>query len=275
MNDLIFDIGAHKGEDTGFFLHRGFKVVSVDASPDAIKYLEQIFAAQVKSGQLTLVNCAVSDKEGQVSFNISEESLWSSLSEEVATRRESVKNIITVQAKSLHSLIEEYGMPKYCKIDIEGYDKNALQSLLVGSHRPAFISVESECAGGERKLSDDEALETLVLLNKLGYNKFKLVEQAELNPLNPGMRFFHKRLSDQIRLKLQSFFGNRYRDQLNKKFNWVFPAGSSGPFGDEIESPWYNFDTAKALLLEQRNAYFAEPTAVSYGFWCDWHAKLG
>jgi len=31
--DLIFDIGAHIGADTAFYLQKGFKVVAVEAYP--------------------------------------------------------------------------------------------------------------------------------------------------------------------------------------------------------------------------------------------------
>jgi hypothetical protein len=31
--DLIFDIGAHRGEDTEYYLRRGFRVVAVECEP--------------------------------------------------------------------------------------------------------------------------------------------------------------------------------------------------------------------------------------------------
>ena len=40
VDDLIFDVGFHKGEDTEFYLKKGFPVVAADANP-------AVFAANV------------------------------------------------------------------------------------------------------------------------------------------------------------------------------------------------------------------------------------
>ncbi len=34
--DLVFDIGVNNGEDTAYYLRRGFRVVGVDANPDMV-----------------------------------------------------------------------------------------------------------------------------------------------------------------------------------------------------------------------------------------------
>ena len=34
MSDLIYDIGMHEGEDSEFYLLKGFRVVAVEADPD-------------------------------------------------------------------------------------------------------------------------------------------------------------------------------------------------------------------------------------------------
>jgi hypothetical protein len=31
---FIMDVGAHNGDDTAYYLHRGYRVVAVEASPD-------------------------------------------------------------------------------------------------------------------------------------------------------------------------------------------------------------------------------------------------
>ena len=273
MNNLIFDIGLHLGEDSAYYLQKGFKVVAVDASPDCIAAAEKKFEPYLNSGQLTLVNCAVSDVEGDASFNISEESIWSSLNFEVANRKESVKETITVTARGLPSLMDQYGEPLYCKIDIEGSDKNALESLFKTSYRPEFISVETECTGIKKQLGDEEALETLQLLRNLGYEKFKLVDQVTLHPLLPDKRFYNMNFLDRIKLRTQYMFWRSYRDRLKSRFNWFFVPGGSGPFGDEIACRWLDFKSARSTLLFHRDGYYKQDNALNYGFWCDWHAK--
>mgnify|MGYP000904973017 FL=1 len=33
QNDLIYDVGFHKGEDTRVYLREGFKVIAIEANP--------------------------------------------------------------------------------------------------------------------------------------------------------------------------------------------------------------------------------------------------
>ena len=44
MENLIFDIGFHKGEDTLFYLLKGYRVIAVDADPDLINEWKAIVA---------------------------------------------------------------------------------------------------------------------------------------------------------------------------------------------------------------------------------------
>lgn len=273
MNHLIFDIGLHLGEDAAYYLQKGFKVIAVDANPACIAKAEKEFKTYINTGQLILVNCAIADFEGITNFHISKKSIWSSLNFDVANREEFAADDITVSARSLSSLITQYGEPHYCKIDIEGSDKSALESLVTSRHRPLFISVETECIGMVKQLREEEALETLSLLRRLGYEKFKLVDQVTLFPLLPGRRFYDIGFLGKLKYKAQYLFWKSYRDRLRAKFNWRFAPGGSGPFGDDIAGSWMSFDAAKTALLFHRRAYYKQNHALNYGFWCDWHAK--
>ena len=46
---------------------------------------------------------------------------------------------VTVPVTTLDALIEEYGLPRFCKIDVEGYEAEVLAGL---SHRIPALSVE-------------------------------------------------------------------------------------------------------------------------------------
>ena len=52
---LIFDVGAHKGEDTTFYLKKGFKVIAVEANPALAQGLRDRFQWAIEPGQLTVV----------------------------------------------------------------------------------------------------------------------------------------------------------------------------------------------------------------------------
>ena len=63
---LIFDIGFHKGEDTSYYLHSRYSVVGVDADPSMIQEAKTVFKKELDSGQLTLLNFAVSDSDDAI-----------------------------------------------------------------------------------------------------------------------------------------------------------------------------------------------------------------
>ena len=59
---LIYDVGAHKGEDTEFYLKKKFQVVAIEAIPEFCILLEQKFDKFVREGQLKILNIAVSKR---------------------------------------------------------------------------------------------------------------------------------------------------------------------------------------------------------------------
>jgi len=48
--DLVFDLGFHRGEDTGYYLAMGRRVVAVDASAELIAAGRERFAAELAAG---------------------------------------------------------------------------------------------------------------------------------------------------------------------------------------------------------------------------------
>lgn len=169
-----------------------------------------------------------------------------------------------VQVKPLSYLIKKYGIPYYCKIDIEGHDLAAMASLLSIEERPLYISCETECLGDKEIISDLEALSTLDMLYALGYTKFKLIDQCTKRELYLDIPFYGTR-------------GEISRISYSPKYNYCFEGSSSGYFGKNLESEllnpnWYDYESAKLLLLQHRRKYFEYAYRSMFGFWCDWHA---
>src|SRR3712207_5601631 len=83
-DDLIFDIGMNICEDTKFYLAKGFRVVAIDANPFTCHNAQAAFEPEIKSGRLTIINKAISDREGETLFFVCKEmSAWSTASEEL------------------------------------------------------------------------------------------------------------------------------------------------------------------------------------------------
>lgn len=279
---LIYDIGFHKCEDIGYYLHRGCKVVGCDADPAMVERARKVFSKEIASGQLTVFNYAIADKDNEtVPFNVSEWSLWSSLRTEVAGRDQKQMKTVQVPTRRLGSIMEECGVPYYCKIDIEGYDAVAVGTLNE-QLCPEFISVETECIGDSEQISDEQALETLNRLMERGYTRFKLVDQRtmEILRLEPfygkpkeAPHYKPRTLMDKLLrrppvvLRTESNF-----DRIRKKFGYDFPPSASGPFGNDLDGEWIDYNTGRELLLYHRKAFFAQQGVSNYSFWCDWHA---
>jgi FkbM family methyltransferase len=269
MHKLIFDVGMHRGEDTSYYLAKGCNVVAIDADSGLIKEATSKFQDYLNTKRLILLNYAICDKEDQeIDFYICDNTVWSSLKSEIASRIGLSHQIVKVKAKRLSSIMNDYGIPFYCKIDVEGYDVACLETLYGLQSLPKFISVETECLGEFESLTDEEALATLNHLYRLGYTKFKLVDQCSLIVLQPGMEFYKKRGY------IAKLVNRLNRTRLSLKFRHFFPSGSSGPFGDDLDSDWLDYQAAKKNFLFHRRLYFTSPGLSSFGFWCDWHAKL-
>jgi FkbM family methyltransferase len=268
----IFDIGLHKGFDTEFYLNRNFNVVSVDADIQAIGAAHIKFKSFISSGQLILLHKGIAKEKGQSEFFISNNKEWNSFSKSIANRNQQLEKSITIDTITLSGLFEQYGIPYYCKIDIEGADLDALSSLKNSINLPKYISVESECIGENEIITSKEITSTLDLLYELGYNKFKLIDQNSLSVLRYNEPFFSKNIWYRLKRKFRRSFAINERTYLNHRFSFDFQYGCSGVFGDLLDGKWYDYDTAKLLLLEKRQEYFKLDNIVSYSFWCDWHA---
>lgn len=167
---LVFDVGCNNGDDAYTYINGGCKVVGVECSPKLVEDINKRFCDDAR---FVLENVCISDKIGETEFFVSTTPMFSSCNKNIAERlQESQK--IKVKTTTLQSLFDKYGIPKYCKIDIEGNDIVALNSL---NHVPQYISCETECVGKDETAKPFEIIDKLY---SLGYNSFKLVNQKTM-----------------------------------------------------------------------------------------------
>lgn len=128
--DLCFDIGAYMGSRIEMFLKLGARVVAVEPQERCTKYLEKRFG---KNPNLILIKKGLADREGELTFYICEEAnSVSTFSEKWQRGRFSdyqwnVNKIVPVT--TLDNLIKEFGIPVFCKIDVEGFEHQVLKGL--------------------------------------------------------------------------------------------------------------------------------------------------
>lgn len=196
---LIFDLGMNNGDDTDFYLKRGHDVVAVEANPALCERGARRFAAAIGQGRLTIVHAAIWERSGETEFLVNlDNDHWSSLDPSWAGREGSACESISVRCVTLPELFGEFGVPHYLKIDVEGVDHVVLDQLRGAPLLPACVSVE-DCRFG---------FEYMKTLAACGYDGFKLLDQSTV------------------------------AGRVDPETGHLFPAGSSGPLGRDIEGEW-------------------------------------
>jgi FkbM family methyltransferase len=132
FSNLIFDIGANNDDDTEAYLKRGSKVVAVEPNPALCADMSGRFAAEIDTGQLVVVDKAISSQDKVTLYVNSEESGWGTTQASYAARGLKLRGEILpieVETTTVADLIRAHGVPDYIKVDIEGDDVPCLKDL--------------------------------------------------------------------------------------------------------------------------------------------------
>lgn len=268
--DLVFDVGANNGDDTAHYLERGFRVLAVEADPDLAAACHRRFLSEVAAGRLTILNIAIAAEEGTAVFYVSEgnRGVWSSLDEELARRTGLAARRLEIPARRFRSLLEEYGVPYYLKIDIEGADHLCLRDLTPAC-APPYLSFEAS----------ESDIAHLFWLANCGYSRFKLIDQMDgFRQAMPARLhswpLVGASVSGLLRRRLRAVpglaplvRGSRRLLHLdsNGSGSRAFPISSSGPMADRSDGPWRS-------LPEVTYAWLYFVTQTTTGNWYDVHA---
>jgi FkbM family methyltransferase len=123
-NDLIIDVGFHRGEDARFYLDKGFRCVAVEANPALVEQAPSQFAEELADGRLQIYGVAIAAEPGTVQFSVADDTtIWSSVSPAFVERNERLMatryHTVDVPAMRFEDILNEVGMPHYLKVDIE------------------------------------------------------------------------------------------------------------------------------------------------------------
>lgn len=238
MSDLVFDIGMHNGDDTAYYLARGYQVVAVEANPSMCTAARKRFAQEISAGQLSVRNIGIAETRGEMNFWVSSETEWSSFHAEEATKGVAQATSIRVETMPFQQLIEEEGTPFCVKIDIEASDSLCLRDLAATASRPAYLSFESS----------SRADADIKLLKSLGYRSFKCIRQNDHREITPRNVVYQEEFR-RLRMELEWLPRIGIRRALRqlqyrrRPINgWKFNPGSSGPLGAELPGRWLTSD---------------------------------
>jgi len=141
--DLCFDVGANVGKFTKVFLKLEAKVVCVEPQETCLQQLYKLFG---DNKNVFIVGKAVGECEGYGELMTCVEApTISTMSSKWKNEGRFSKDYKWTKTKNkvpittLDALILSYGLPKFCKIDVEGFE----ESVLKGLTKPIpFISFE-------------------------------------------------------------------------------------------------------------------------------------
>src|SRR5260370_36673955 len=62
---LIYDVGMHNGDDTAYYLWRGFRVVAIEPNPELVATAANRFRREIEAGNLKILNVGMPAENGQ------------------------------------------------------------------------------------------------------------------------------------------------------------------------------------------------------------------
>jgi FkbM family methyltransferase len=133
--DLVFDVGSHVGDRIAAFRRLGARVVACEPNPPLVKTLRLIYG---RDAQVTIEPVAVGAAPGEIEMRINVDNpTVSTASKDFLKASEGAEGwqgqvwdrSIKVAVTTLDALIARHGMPAFMKIDVEGFEAEALAGL--------------------------------------------------------------------------------------------------------------------------------------------------
>lgn len=133
---LVFDIGAHLGDRTRTFASLGARVIAFEPQPHLRAWLEKLEGHQAG---VEICPDAIGPEPGTATLAISARNptlstLAHQWREQLGERHAGFAQVawddsVEVPVVTLDQLIAQYGMPDFCKIDVEGFEPQVLAGL--------------------------------------------------------------------------------------------------------------------------------------------------
>jgi FkbM family methyltransferase len=133
--DLVFDVGAHVGDRIAAFRRLGVRVIAVEPQPAMMKVLKLFYG---RRSDVTIEAVAVGRSPGTIELMINADNpTVSTASRQFVDAARDARGweaqrwtkTTNVPVTTLDALIARYGVPAFIKIDVEGFEAEALAGL--------------------------------------------------------------------------------------------------------------------------------------------------
>jgi FkbM family methyltransferase len=133
--DLVFDIGAHVGDRVACFRRLGARIVAVEPQPAMVTLLRLFYG---RRADIAIEAAAVGRLAGRISMMINAENptvstaspaFVSAARDAPGWENQNWRKSVSVPVTTLDALIEKHGTPAFIKIDVEGFEEEALLGL--------------------------------------------------------------------------------------------------------------------------------------------------
>ncbi len=178
---LAFDVGAHAGDRTASFRRLGARVVAVEPQPVMLRLLRHLFGRDPAT-MLEPVLVGAAPGRAVLRINSRNPTVSTASADFIAAadgaagwEGQDWDTALDLPVTTLDALAARHGRPDFIKIDVEGFEAEALRGL---SFAPPALSFEFTT------IQRGVALECLALLGALGFGWFNAC-------LGESMRFAH------------------------------------------------------------------------------------
>ena len=243
------EIGAYDGltGSTSYaFENRGWHCLLVEPIPALVEEIR-------KHRTCTVVNCAVSNREGVTSFFVAENVEEMSTLDLTSDRLKWIEQVggtvkeITVRTATLDSLLAEASFPEiqFITIDVEGHELAVLEGFTLEAHRPRIVIIEDNSAsddprarGGDPRVGRHMSEHGYVHFRRTGVNEW-YAHQSDVELVRPDeIRRFQrakvrrrwkrggKLLSNRMATRVGAYLPTPVKRRLRQPFDYLRSKGS-------------------------------------------------